>query len=83
MPLLSTDEQWRASIEGTDLSLDFWMPAGATEGQARYRAWTIWSHARANGSNDPERPIARTGLTVRKVAAAFVALPALEQARAA
>lgn len=80
MPLLPTDEQWRAAIEGTDLSIDFWMAAGANEGQARYQAWKIWSHARANGSSDPERPVARVGLTVTKLATAMVAMPELRVA---
>lgn len=63
MPLLPTDECWTASIEGTDLSLDFWMPCGASEGEAAMRAWTIWSHARGAGST-VERPYAAYGLKV-------------------
>lgn len=71
--LLPTDELWTASITGTDLSTTFAMPAGSTEGAARMRAWHIWSHARANGSNDPAAPVAAFGLTVVRVAVAMVA----------
>ncbi len=78
--LLPTDELWTASITGTDLSIDFAMPAGSTEGAARMRAWSIWTHARANGSNDPAAPVAAFGLTVSLVATAMVELPELQVA---
>jgi hypothetical protein len=78
--LLPTDEQWLATIEGAPhLEHRFWMPAGATEGQARMRAWEIWAHARAACST-LERPVAAQGLTVKPLAVAMAVLPELEMA---
>jgi hypothetical protein len=80
MPLLPTDEQWLATIEGVPhLECNFWMPAGATEGQARYRAVEIWSHARGAGWTFA-RPEASYGLRIQKVAAAFVEAPEMRAA---
>lgn len=80
MPLLPTDEQWIATIDGAPhLERKFWMPAGATEGQARMRAWHIWTHARAPYST-PEQPMARMGLRVERLMLAMVELPEMERA---
>lgn len=81
MPLIPTTDLWRATIEGAPhLVQDFTMPAGSDEDQARYRIWSIWSHARANGSSDPERPIASRWLRLERIAVGMVAQPAIEAA---
>lgn len=87
MPLIPHTDTWLATIEGAPhLEQRFDMPAGASIGQACLHIWTIWSHARANGSNDPLNPVASQFLRLTKVASAFVEvgeLDAAEQARAA
>lgn len=80
MPLLPTDELWTASIAGTDHSTSFYMPMGATEGQARMRAWRVWSMARGGTSNDPAQAVAAQGLTVGRVAAVFAEVGELSAA---
>lgn len=68
MPLLPTDEQWRATIDGAPhLECEFWLPAGCTEGQARMQAWHIWTPARAAYSTVAQ-PVAAFGLRVELVA---------------
>lgn len=81
MPLLPTQDLWRATIEGAPhLVKDFAMPAGSTVGQACMHIWTYWSHARANGSNDPAAPVASRFLRLEKIAEAFVELTELDVA---
>lgn len=70
MPLLPTDEQWLATIEGAPhLECKFWMPAGSNEAQARYRAALIWIHARSPAWT-ADRPEASRWLRLRKLALA-------------
>ncbi len=79
MPLIPTQDLWRATIEGRpDLVKDFAMPAGATEGQARMHIWTYWRHARLN--DDRANPQVTRWLRLEKVAAAMVEVPVLERA---
>lgn len=74
MSLRLASDQWRATIAGSDLSMDFWMPAGSTVGEACMQIWTIWSHARANGCNDSAAPVASQFLRLEKIGEAFAVL---------
>lgn len=81
MPLHPHTDLWRATIEGAPhLVCDFWLPAGCNDDQARMRAWEIWSHARAAGSNDRSRPVASPYLRIEKLTSTFVALAELSEA---
>lgn len=80
MSLLPTTDLWRATIDGNaDLALDFTMPAGSTEGQARYRVCEIWSPARC-ASWTPDRPAAAHWLRLEKVAVAMAVASELAEA---